>query len=489
MSDEDDFMISADEEDFDFEYDDDDGEQNPVGDDMETDDDHSVEFDAENKYYNAKAYKDEDPQESLLQFEQLYLTECEGDWAFKAIKQAVKLSFALGDTSQLAEKLGLLLNKSQSVSKSYAEKSLNNLIERFTLSNNAQLIELALKAMSKELQTVNERLWIKTNLKLANIYVADASTNETHYHEATSLLGTLETALASSTTSSSLYLEVLALELELCLAANDMDRLRLVYAKTLQTSTAVPHPKIMGVIKSCGGRLYVDDLRWEEAAESFFESFQNFDEAGMIERLTSLQYYVLTCMLANTGINPFESQETKPYKDHPMMAPLVQLVSAFEIHDLDAFNHCVKKNESVLHKDHLMSQLLNLIVKSLLGHGILEIVKSYRSISLEYLCAQLAVDLAILVESIVHLILDGTLAHARLDVNKGYLYVNHVDSKRPFVKHEPEDTFTMPKRYIASHQEGKLRNGSSKTQVQDRTAILSTWLDATSSLHGAVAHN
>lgn len=498
MSDEDDFMMSADEDDFDFEYDDDDDADNQNASNMDTDGEPTTEFDAENKYYNAKAYKDEDPRESLKQFEDLYVNDSDPDWRFKALKQSVKVLFMLGDGPQLVNKLETLLDQSRAVTKSYAEKSLNNLIEYFTVSSNTQLTETALNAMSRGLKEINERLWVKANLKLANMYLGDASTNKQRYSDAKELLHTLELSLVFSdtTSSSSLQLEVLALELELCLAANDMDTLKQVYNKVRAVSTAVSHPRIMGTIRACGGRLYVAELRWEEAAEAFFEAFQNFDEAGMPERLSALQYYVLTGMLANTGINPFESQETKPYVDHPAISPMVQLVSAFESRNLDAFNGCLAKNEQLFKQEPLMIQSVAAIRKSLLGHSIIELVASYRSISLNYLSTLLTVDESTVLESTTQLILDKKLTHARLDATRGYLYMNHASAEKPLVEHEPVDSMrsiVLPKRYMASRQEVKLRDrsGSRKKSMlgsSDRFTTLSTWLDATSELHRAVAH-
>jgi COP9 signalosome complex subunit 2 len=70
---------------YDFEYeDDDDAEQN--GD-----------VDVENKYYNAKQMKADNPEEAIDEFLGVpALEEEKGDWGFKGLKQAIKLEFKLG---------------------------------------------------------------------------------------------------------------------------------------------------------------------------------------------------------------------------------------------------------------------------------------------------------------------------------------------------------------------------------------------------------
>ncbi|KAG1221610.1 hypothetical protein G6F68_020874 [Rhizopus microsporus] len=57
-----------DEEEYDFEYEDDEDQDEP-------------DVDLENKYYNAKARKEDDPQEALVEFQSVVDTEEEkGDW-------------------------------------------------------------------------------------------------------------------------------------------------------------------------------------------------------------------------------------------------------------------------------------------------------------------------------------------------------------------------------------------------------------------------
>jgi COP9 signalosome complex subunit 2 len=57
--------------------------------------------------------------------------------------------------------------------------------------------------------------------------------------------------------------------------------------------------------------LIIDEF--EAAQNDFFESFRNFDEAGSLQRIQVLKYFVLANMLMESDIDPFSSQETKPY--------------------------------------------------------------------------------------------------------------------------------------------------------------------------------
>lgn len=52
---------------------------------------------------------------------------------------------------------------------------------------------------------------------------------------------------------------------------------------------------------------------WHRASEDFFDSFRNYDEAGSSQRIQVLKYLVLANMLTGSEVNPFDSQETKPW--------------------------------------------------------------------------------------------------------------------------------------------------------------------------------
>ena len=53
--------------------------------------------------------------------------------------------------------------------------------------------------------------------------------------------------------------------------------------------------------------------QWHKAQVAFFEALKNFDEAGDNRRIHCMRYLLLTHMLMKSSINPFDSQETKPY--------------------------------------------------------------------------------------------------------------------------------------------------------------------------------
>jgi COP9 signalosome complex subunit 2 len=50
--------------------------------------------------------------------------------------------------------------------------------------------------------------------------------------------------------------------------------------KALAIKSAIPHPRIMGVIRECGGKMHMHERAWGDAATDFFEAFKSYDEVG-----------------------------------------------------------------------------------------------------------------------------------------------------------------------------------------------------------------
>lgn len=69
---------------------------------------------------------------------------------------------------------------------------------------------------------------------------------------------------------------------------------------------------------------------FEAAQNDFFESFRNYDEAGSLQRIQVLKYFVLANMLMESDIDPFSSQETKPYLHPPISLPMSSKIAFFQ---------------------------------------------------------------------------------------------------------------------------------------------------------------
>jgi len=114
------------------------------------------------------------------------------------------------------------------------------------------------------------------------------------------------------------------------------------YKKALQVKAAIAHPRIMGIIRECGGKMYMRTRKWSEATSDFFEAFKYYDEAGDPRRVLCLKYLVLAKMLTGSAINPFDSPETAVYRDHPQIQVMTTLVQLYQQNDVKRFEQVLQ---------------------------------------------------------------------------------------------------------------------------------------------------
>nr|XP_048722342.1 COP9 signalosome complex subunit 2 isoform X4 [Caretta caretta] len=323
MSDmEDDFMCD-DEEDYDLEYSEDSNSEPNV--------------DLENQYYNSKALKEDDPKAALSSFQKVLELEGEkGEWGFKALKQMIKINFKLTNFPEMMNRYKQLLTYIRSaVTRNYSEKSINSILDYISTSKQnsdflcqmdllQEFYETTLEALK---DAKNDRLWFKTNTKLGKLYL-----EREEYGKLQKILRQLHQSCQTDDGEDDLkkgtqLLEIYALEIQMYTAQKNNKKLKALYEQSLHIKSAIPHPLIMGVIRECGGKMHLREGEFEKAHTDFFEAFKNYDESGSPRRTTCLKYLVLANMLMKSGINPFDSQEAKPYKNDPEILAMTNLVS------------------------------------------------------------------------------------------------------------------------------------------------------------------
>lgn len=417
MSD-DDFMqdSDADEETYDFEYEDD-GSDEEGGD-----------VDLENQYYNAKALKEDDPKAAVEALKKVLAAEGDeqGDWGFKALKQICKISFLTLDDKEtcLSYYRQLLTYTKSAVTRNYSEKSLNNILDYVSTSRDTAFMELFYATTLQNLaEQKNDRLWLKTNLKLAKLWLDRREFDklaqiirEMHAAQTRQDDGPT-TAVADAPASSgrdSSLLEVYALEIQLYTETKDNKKLRELYDRTLRVRSSITHPRTMGVIRECGGKMHMYDKRWKEAQQEFFESFRSYDEAGSGERIQVLKYLVLANMLMRSEINPFDSQETKPYRDDPQITPMTTLVEAYQRNDIAGVESILRTRRSEIMGDPFVAQYVSDILKNIRTAVLVRLVAPYTRVSLAYVAREVGVSIDEVERLLVELILDGQIA-GRLD--------------------------------------------------------------------------
>ncbi|KAF7535747.1 hypothetical protein G7054_g5129 [Neopestalotiopsis clavispora] len=414
MSD-DDFMQESDDEQYDFEYEDDDEEE-------------SGDVDIENKYYNAKQMKGSEPEDAITEFLGIPELESEkGDWGFKGLKQAIKLEFKLGKYDDAVEHYTELLTYVKSaVTRNYSEKSITNMLDFVEKeAGNEQAQKCLEKFYSLTLDcfqsTNNERLWLKTNIKLAKLLL-----DRKDYLTVTKKLRELHKACqredgTDDPNKGTYSLEVYALEIQMYSETRNNKQLKALYQKALKVRSAVPHPKIMGIIRECGGKMHMSEENWEDAQSDFFESFRNYDEAGSLQRIQVLKYLLLTTMLMRSDINPFDSQETKPYRNDPRIAAMTELVDAYQRDDLHQYSKVLQSNQDIL-GDPFIAENIDEVTRNMRTKGVVKLIAPYTRMKLAWIAKQLKIPEIEVQDILGFLIVDGKI-QGKIDQQSGTLEI------------------------------------------------------------------
>jgi len=182
-----------------------------------------------------------------------------------------------------------------------------------------------------------------------------------------------------------------------------------LYHKALEIRSAIPHPKIMGVIRECGGKMNMREKDWEKAHTDFFEAFKNYDEAGSPRRIQCLKYLVLANMLMLSEINPFEAAELKPYKSDAEIVAMNNLVNAYHSNDIKTFEKILKENKKTILDDNFMKDYIDDLLKNIRTQVMIKILSPYTKIRIPFVSQELNITPKEVEDLMVGLILDAKI--------------------------------------------------------------------------------
>lgn len=148
--------------------------------------------------------------------------------------------------------------------------------------------------------------------------------------------------------------------------------------------------------------MWMGERQWSLASSDFFESFRNYDEAGSPQRIQVLKYLVLANMLTGSEVNPFDSQETKPYKSDPQIKAMTDLVDAYqrrEVHLAEkilrgwletlaktlALTSACTDNHSTIMDDTFIRSYIGELLRSLRTSYLIDLIKPYTRLELSFL--------------------------------------------------------------------------------------------------------
>lgn len=152
----------------------------------------------------------------------------------------------------------------------------------------------------------------------------------------------------------------------------------------------------------------MESENWKSAQSDFFESFRNYDEAGSLQRIQVLKYLVLTTMLMGSDINPFDSQETKPYKNDPRIAAMTELVDAYQRDDIHQYETILIKNKDLL-ADPFIAENIDEVTRNMRTKAVVKLVKPYTRFRLDFIAKRLDISVPEVQDIVGFLIMDKKL--------------------------------------------------------------------------------
>lgn len=130
-----------------------------------------------------------------------------------------------------------------------------------------------------------------------------------------------------------------------------------------------------------------------------------------------LKYLVLTTMLMGSDINPFDSQETKPYRNDPRIAAMTDLVDAYQRDDIHRYESILQSNKDML-EDPFIAENIDEVTRNMRTKAVAKLVAPYTRFSLAFIAKQLQISTPEVQDIVSFLIVDKKL-RGKIDQSAG----------------------------------------------------------------------
>jgi COP9 signalosome complex subunit 2 len=113
-------------------------------------------------------------------------------------------------------------------------------------------------------------------------------------------------------------------------------------------------------------------------------------------------------MLSGSDINPFDSQETKPYQNDPRISTMTDLVNAYQREDIHEYEKILQNNKDLL-QDPFIAENIDEVTRNVRTKAVINLVAPYTRFTLAFISKQLKISLSEVQEIVRFLIVDGRL--------------------------------------------------------------------------------
>ncbi|KAH7822137.1 putative COP9 signalosome complex subunit 2 [Monocercomonoides exilis] len=349
-----------------------------------------------------------------------------GEWGFKARKGLIKLSIAKKDWEGVVKDYQELLTYTKAeVPKPVIERIFTKLLERLSntegFPNLMQLLQTTIGAFS---ESRNDRMIFKTTIRLANLYFSEGNYEETEARCNDIVRSCTLPDGRDDPTKGSQLVETYALLLQVYDVTNKRRKMKDIYERVSKVKNAIVHPRISGIIKEIGGKMYMHDRQFAQAQEEFFDAFNHFNKTGSPRRVTCLKYNILASMLSGSSVNPMSAPETRVYRTDGDVMALTMLIEAFQDRDIPRFMATLRNPEQKkrIMGDPLVKEHVDDLLKDIRVAKIKELIVPFSSVRLAYLAEETMCEPKDVELLCAMLITDGEI-DGKIDQIEGVVYL------------------------------------------------------------------
>ena len=325
---------------------------------------------------------------------------------------------------------GQLLELMETVARNDATEAINNIIDVVSgISDSDFSMRIYMLTIECLKRGKNERLLFTTQAKLAKLFLEKEKV-ESAEETINELLASCRLPDGSDDMKKGQsLLEAYALQIQHCTLTKNTKLMKEIYHKTENLSADIADPRIMGIIKESGSKMYMAEKQWDKALTEFFEAFKCYQEVGNQRAKIILKYVVLASILSNSNINPFHSQEAKVYKDDPEILAMMRLRSAYEAKDINELQSVLQDRTANILTDQFIAMYLDDLLRTVRLNVLQNLIKPYKTVRLQSLATDLNIAEALVTSLVVELILDGKV-QGQIDQVKGFLELKSQESSQ-----------------------------------------------------------
>lgn len=135
-------------------------------------------------------------------------------------------------------------------------------------------------------------------------------------------------------------------------------------------------------------------------------------------------------MLMKSEINPFESQETKPYKSDPRIVAMTDLVEAYQRNEIHRYESILEKNKKDILSDPFIREHIDEVTRNIRTEALIKLIAPFTRFTLEFISKQLRISIPEVQEIVGFLILDKKI-RGKINQEKGTVQIeNNFDAER-----------------------------------------------------------